>query len=169
MKQNRFFWALILGACVAAPAQNLPVILGGALETGASYTRVTPFAGVWLGDLGYARLGYGEWTSTEEAGGVEMEEKERHFSAQIGGALGGADRPYLALSYNRVWSLTTLGDASWNEWGFGLGNRFILSPYAGLLAEVEYRIVAEHYNRAEKKTISGGRLQMNFGFVVFVY
>ncbi|GHV14237.1 hypothetical protein AGMMS49938_10030 [Fibrobacterales bacterium] len=162
-------------------AQNIPVILGGVLETGSGLlegdnygtgiVRITPFAGVWLNGLGFARLGFsvGSQENKDSLEAVSKEFRRFDFSAQLGVSMIGAERPYIAVSYIRSREFAPLGDSNWNEWGLGIGHRFTLSPYAAIVIEAEHRWIMEHYDPVLNENISGTRLQMNFGLVVYPY
>jgi len=170
----------ILLSSVGSFAQQIPLVLGGVMETGygvlnddtrgTGITRITPFLGVWLQGWGYLRLGYGLYDYTETASsGEKVSVESRDLTTQLGVSLGGVGKPYLVGSYTRAKHLSNLGDAAWNEWGVGLGATFQLSTAAAIVSEIEYRWIRKHYNAIEEATVSGTRLQMNLGFVVYVY
>lgn len=157
---------------------KMPLIVGGVLEAGSGVlangdhgtglVRVTPLIGAWLNGLGYLRLGYGLYSYVQEPeDGEKREIDHRDFSAQLGISLGFG--PYLQGSYTRAKNLSDAGDVVWNEYGFGLGTFFTLGPKSALVFEIEYRFISEHYDPFENETVSGTRLQMNIGFVVYVY
>ena len=156
----------------------MPFVLGGVLETGSGVLangdhgigliRVTPMIGAWINGLGYLRLGYGFNNYVQDPDeGEKREIEQRDFSAQLGISLGFG--PYLQGSYTRAKNLSDAGDVAWNEYGLGLGSFFQLGIKSALVFEIEYRFISEHYDPFEKETISGTRLQMNIGFVVYVY
>jgi hypothetical protein len=62
-----------------------------------------------------------------------------------------------------------VGDVSWNEWGVGIGSVINILSKTMLFAEIGYRNVLDHYDPFLDKNISGSRLQMNLGFVAYVY
>ena len=170
----------ILLSSVGSFAQQIPLVLGGVMETGygvlnddtrgTGITRITPFLGVWLQGWGYLRLGYGLYDYTETASsGEKVSVESRDLTTQLGVSLGGVGKPYLVGSFTRAKHLSNLGDAAWNEWGVGLGATFQLSTAAAIVSEIEYRWIRKHYNAIEEATVSGTRLQMNLGFVVYVY
>jgi len=157
---------------------KMPFVLGGVLETGSGVLangdhgigliRVTPMIGAWINGLGYLRLGYGFNNYVQDPDeGEKREIEQRDFSAQLGISLGFG--PYLQGSYTRTKNLSDAGDVAWNEYGLGLGSFFQLGIKSALVFEIEYRFISEHYDPFEKETISGTRLQMNIGFVVYVY
>lgn len=166
-------------ASVASPAANkVPIIVGGLLETGSGLmadgtdgiglVRITPIVGVWLNGLGYFRLGYGLYNYSQEPDdGEKISVKHRDFSAQLGLSLGLG--PYLQASYTRAKNLSDLGDVAWNEYALGLGTLFQIGVKSAFVTEVEYRWVLSHYNPFAQETVSGSRLQINLGFVVYVY
>ena len=171
---------LLLFSAAWVRAQALPLVAGATLETGSGLlaqgrqgngmVRLTPFLGAWLQGLGYVRIGYSPWDYKQtDSTGLKTTVRQRDISVQAGVSLGGADRPYVALTYVRARSLGSTGDSEWNEWGAGLGHRFTLSPYAAIVTEAEYRVISEHYDRARDLDVSGSRLQLNLGFAVYVY
>jgi hypothetical protein len=155
---------------------SFPFILGAVLEMGSGLlesgnygtgmSRITPFAGLWLEGLGFARLGVSTGSQKEIGDLGAPEELSRlDFSAQIGISAMGPTMPYIALSYVNAGSYSQKGDSKWNELGAGFGHRFSLSPFAALVLEAEHRWIMEHYDRQREKDVSGRRLQMNFGLV----
>jgi len=185
MIKNTSFSAIIYAFCFFAPicgyAQNLPTVLGAVLETGSGMLesnnygtgilRITPFAGFWINGLGFARIGFstGDQKQTDDSTGFYSETKRLDFSAQIGFSAIGPERPYIAVSYVRNKAYSSSNDAVWNEWGLGIGHRFSLSPFAAIVIEAEHRWIPRHYDRLQNLDISGRRLQMNFGLVVYPY
>ena len=170
----------VLGVFSLGLSQSLPLMVGGVLETGAGLlnegrsgqglVRITPFVGAWLPQWGYARVGYGLWDySAKDSTGNGLRVEQRDLSLQLAVALGGADRPYIMLSYVRAKSLSNLGDSDWSEWGGGVGNRFQLSPFAAFVTEVEYRKINKHYDRLRAVDVSGTRLQINAGLAIYLY
>ncbi len=177
---NAILFVFFLSAPICGYAQNLPIVLGSVLEIGSgllendSYgtgiLRITPFAGLWINGLGFARIGAS--TGSEErtdSTGFISETKRFDFSAQIGFSAIGMERPYIAASYVRSKIYSPNSDASWNEWGLGIGHRFSLSPFAAIVIEAEHRWIPKHYDSLQNIDISGRRLQMNFGLVVYPY
>jgi len=176
---------LIFAFCLFAPicgyAQNLPVVLGAVLETGSGLLendnygtgilRITPFAGLWINGLGFARIGVntGSQKQTDDSTGSSSEIERLDFSVQVGFHLMGPERPYIVGSYVRNKAYSSSSDAIWSEWGLGIGHRFSLSPFAAIVMEAEHRWIPSHYDRLQNIEISGRRLQMNFGFVVYPY
>ncbi len=171
---------LLLVLVPAVRAQQIPLVLGGVLETGtgtlpdgssgAGIVRITPFVGVWMQSFGYLRIGYGLWDHEQtDSTGHKLEIRQRDLNVQLGVALGGPDRPYVIAGYTRARNLTSLGDADWNEWGLGLGNRFQVSPYAAFVTEIEYRWVGEHFDLLHERDVKGTRLQLSAGIAVYVY
>jgi len=175
----------IFAFCFFAPicgyAQNLPAVLGAVLETGSGMLesdnygtgilRITPFVGLWINGLGFARIGVstGSQKQIDDSTGSSSETKRLDFSAQIGFSAIGPERPYIAASYVRNKAYSPSNDAVWNEWGLGIGHRFSLSPFAAIVIEAEHRWIPRHYDRLQNLDISGSRLQMNFGLVVYPY
>jgi hypothetical protein len=164
----------IFAFCLFAPicgyAQKLPAVLGSVLETSTEIIRITPFAGLWINGLGFARIGISTGNQKEtDSTGYLSETKRLDFSAQIGFSAIGAERPYIAASYVRNKAYSPSSDAVWNEWGLGIGHRFSLSPFAAIVMEAEHRWIPRHYDRLRNADISSRRLQMNFGLVVYPY
>ncbi len=158
-------------------AQGLPLVFGAVLETGSGLlenddygngiVRLTPFIGVWINGIGFARVGVNTSDKKEinSEDGSSNEWKRFDISAQIGISLIGPEHPYIAASYVRNQAYNPSADVEWNEWGIGIGHRFILSPFAAIVIEAEHRWITEHYERMNRLDISGRRLQMNFGLV----
>jgi hypothetical protein len=157
---------------------SFPVILGAVLEMGSGLlesgdygtgvARITPFAGLWIDGLGFARLGVSTGSQKESGPGVSEELTRLDFSAQIGVSVIGPTLPYIAISYVKAGSYSKnpqTGDSKWNEFGAGFGHRFSLSPFAAVVIEAEHRWIMEHYDRQRGIDVSGRRLQMNFGLV----
>ena len=135
-------------------------------QTGTGIVRVTPFIGAWLQGLGYAKLGGSAWNSSI----VDSNGTNRGYSdvsLQLGVSLGGPGRPYIIGSYTYVSQLSDIGDVSWKELGLGLGTFFQLSPLSAITLEAEYRWVDSHYDPLNDLTISGTRVQLNMGFLVY--
>jgi hypothetical protein len=177
MKKIFLLVCFCMGMAFSQQSQ-LPFVIGGTLDLGtgvmndneasSGIVRITPFAGAWIQGLGYLRVGYGMFDFTSKAdGGEKYSVKHRDLSVLLGISLGPG--PYLQGSYTRAKNLSAIGDVSWHEWGIGIGTTFPLSPMAALVAELEYRWVLSHYDPFVQEKISGTRLQLNLGFVVYVY
>ncbi|MCL2283495.1 MAG: hypothetical protein FWC26_09285 [Fibromonadales bacterium] len=180
MIKNVFSCAILPFFCIFAisygHAQGLPVVFGAVLETGSGLlegdnygngiVRITPFAGVWLNGIGFARLGINTNNKKEiYSNGATEEVKRFDISMQIGFSAIGPERPYIAASYVRNKAYYPSSDAAWNEWGAGIGHRFMFSPLAAIIIEAEHRWITKHYDRDKGSDISGRRLQINFGLV----
>jgi hypothetical protein len=176
IKALLFFGMVMIGFVSAQP--TVPLIAGSQLEmgmgslpqarTGAGIVRVTPFLGAWLNGIGYAKIGGSMWSSSlSDSNGVNHGWEERDFTVQLGVTLGGPQKPYLIGSFTRCNELTDLGDATWREWGAGLGTFFTLGGYSAISLEVEHRWISSHYDPLRDLTINGTRIQMNLGFVVY--
>lgn len=163
-----------------ASAQKIPVVVGGVAESGygilddgshgAGLNRMTPFMGVWLNGWGYLRFGCGFYNySRSSDDGERISIKSRDLSAQLAASLGGVGKPYIVGSFTRAKNLSSIGDVAWNEWGVGLGATFQLSTMSAIVSEMEYRWVLSHYDPIQEMTVHGTRLQLNLGFVVYVY
>jgi len=177
-KKLHYVFCLFVPIC--GYAQNLPIVLGAVLETGSGMLendnygtgilRITPFAGLWINGLGFARLGFSTGNQIQtDSEGSSSETKRFDFSLQIGISVIGPERPYIVASYVRNKAYSPSNDAVWNEWGLGIGHRFSLSPFAGIVIEAEHRWIPKHYDILQDINISGRRLQMNFGLVVYPY
>jgi hypothetical protein len=180
MRKNALFSAILAGFCFFVPingyTQGFPIVLGSVLEVGSgllqddSYgtgiTRVSPFVGIWLQGLGFARVGINTGSQHEVSEGVSDKVDRLDISIQIGFNILGAERPYIMGSYVRNKAYSPSTDAKWNEFGLGFGHRFSFSPFAALVMEAEHRWVVEHYDRLRKLDVSGRRLQMNLGMVI---
>ena len=177
---SAILFVFFLSAPICGYAQNLPIVLGAVLETGSGLLennnygtgilRITPFAGVWINGLGFARIGAS--TGSEEqtdSTGSKSETKRFDFSTQIGFSPIGPERPYITASYVRSKIYSPNSDVAWNEWGIGIGHRFSISPFAAIVMEIEHRWIPKHYDNSQDIDISGRRLQMNFGLVVYPY
>ncbi|MDR0517043.1 MAG: hypothetical protein LBH25_08375 [Fibromonadaceae bacterium] len=178
LKIHRAIFAFLCVFAIDAKVA-MPVILGAVLETGSGLlesgnygtgiARITPFVGIWMDGLGFARLGASTASQKEVIDpGVSEELNRLDFSTQIGLCIIGPEMPYIALSYVRAGSYSQnsqIGDSKWNELGAGFGHRFSFSPSASLVIEAEHRWITEHYDRRRNKEVSGRRLQMNFGLV----
>lgn len=178
MKKYCLIVFAILSLCGYTNAQKLPIIVGGTIETGTGVmaddeegtgiVRITPQVGAWIMGLGYFRVGYGLYNFTVHPDDAERETvKHRDISVQLGIALGTG--PYLEGSYTRAKNLSDIGDVAWNEWGVGLGTMFNIGASSALIMELEHRWVISHYDPIIEEKVNGSRLQLNFGFVVYVY
>ena len=155
----------IAGAQVETGVGSLPDA-----KTGTGIVRVTPFLGVWLQGLGYAKLGGSVWKSSlKDSLGAEHGYNQRDIGVQLGASLGGLGRPYVIASYTYAKQLSDLGDASWKEMGLGLGTLFQISPLTAIVLEGEYRWVDNHYDPVHDLTIQGTRIQLNMGFLVYFF
>ncbi len=177
---KKIVWICLL-LSIAAWAQigaKMPLVLGGTLEVGtgvmnddeegSGIVRITPFAGAWIQGLGYFRVGYGMYDFTTKPDGKEKYAvKHRDLSIQLGVAIGPG--PYAQVSYARAKNLSAVGDVAWHEWGVGIGTTFQLSAMAALVSELEYRWILSHYDPIIEENVSGSRLQLNLGFVIYVY
>lgn len=180
MKKIKFIFCLaflVIGFATQANAQKLPFVVGGTIETGTGVmaddeegtgiVRITPQVGAWIMGLGYFKVGYGLYNFTIHPDDAEKETvRHRDISFQLGVALGG---PYLEGSYTRAKNLSDIGDVAWNEWGVGIGTMFNIGASSALVMELEHRWVISHYDPLIEEKVNGSRLQLNIGFVVYVY
>ncbi len=124
--------------------------------------------GVWLPGIALARVGYGFFDYNEETDDDEdVEVEHSELDIELGIHLLG--QLYLIGNYSRVKELSDLGDVAWNEWGAGFGSLLHLFGKAVLFADVSYRWVLEHYDPFADKKVSGSRLQLNIGFITYVF
>ena len=151
-------------------------MLGAVLETGSGLiendvydngiVRITPFLGVWINNIGFARVGISTNNKKEiDQNGALEETKRFDISMQIGYSAIGPERPYIAGSFVRSKAYYPSTEIAWNEWGLGIGHRFLLSPFAAIIIEAEHRWITEYYDRLKSVDISGRRLQINFGLI----
>lgn len=155
-----------------------PFFLGAALgfgsgtgvgtERGLGLRQIEPMLGVWLPGIALARVGYGFFDYNEETDDDEdVEVEHSELDIELGIHLLG--QLYLIGNYSRVKELSDLGDVAWNEWGAGFGSLLHLFGKAVLFADVSYRWVLEHYDPFADKKVSGSRLQLNIGFITYVF
>ncbi len=157
---------------------QLPLFLGGAFGIGSGagvgdgndvgLCQIRPTIGAWFPGLAFVRLGYG-FSSYEE---IDDDDKKNevstsNFSVEAGMHL--LSEFYVTGSYTRANALSENGDISWNEWSVGIGTFWAVFARTMLTMDVGYHWVLEHYDPFIDKKVSGGRIQMNLGFVVFVY
>jgi len=160
--------AILLVFCVftlnKAYAQHFPAVMGAVLETGSGLlesdnygtgiARITPFAGLWINGIGFARIGISTSEKKEtNSDGSSMEAKRFDLSMQIGFSAIGPERPYIAASYVRNKAYSNEADLTWSEWGLGIGHRFSLSPFAAIVIEAEHRWITKHYDRLQNGSI----------------
>lgn len=154
-----------------------PLVLGGVLgfgsgtgvggDRGLGLYQVDPIIGLWYPHLGFLRVGYGFYDFTSRDENARYKVEHSNFDVELGIHLLG--EIYLTGSYSRVGELSDMGDVAWNEWGVGGGSMLNLFSKTILFAEVGYRWVLTHYDPFQDKSIHGGRIQMNIGFVAYVY
>lgn len=176
---KKHLWLLFLVACAYAQPK-IPLIAGAQLEsgigslpggkTGTGVVRILPYLGVWLPGMGYGKLGatYFESSSTD-SNGVEYGWEERDYTIQLGVTFGGPQRPYLLGSYTSANQLSDIGDADWTEWGLGLGAIFPIGGMSAITMEAEYRWIEEHFEAVRNRNVEGTRIQLNLGFLVYLY
>ena len=166
------------GAGAGGLNMRLPLFLGGSFGIGSGagvgdshgigVCQIKPTLGAWLPGLAFLRLGYG-FSSYEEKGDNDKksEIETSDFSVDVGVHL--FSEFYVTGSYSRVSALSENGDIAWNEWSSGFGTFWMVFPRTLLTFDIGYHWVREHYDPFIGKDVSGGRFQMNLGFVVFVY
>jgi len=157
---------------------RFPLIVGGSFGLGSGagvgdghgvgLCQIRPILGVWVPGIAFLRLGYG-FSSYEETNDENEKDEVEHseFNVEIGTHL--LSEFYLTGSYSRVNALSENGDVSWNEWSFGFGTFWSVFPRTNLTLDIGYHWVLEHYDPFLEKKISGGRMQINVGFAVYVY
>ncbi|WP_109734127.1 hypothetical protein [Fibrobacter sp. UWR1] len=164
----------------AAPASTgirTPLVLGGFLgfgsgtgvgaERGLGLYQVEPILGLWYPRLGFLRVGYGFYDYNSRTEDTKYEVEHSDLDIKLGVHLLG--ELYVTGTYSRVNELSDVGDIAWNEWGLGGGSLLNLFSKTLLFAEVGYHWVLKHYDPFQKKSIKGGRIQMNIGFAAYVY
>lgn len=168
-----------LGQSTGGAAMNMrfPVILGGSFGIGSGagvgdgssvgLCNVRPILGAWIPGIAFLRLGYG-FSSYEERDAESKNEVETsNFSVDVGAHL--FSEFYVMTSYSRVNALSANGDIAWNEWSVGFGTFWIVFSRTLLTLDIGYHWVRKHYDPFIDKDVSGGRMQMNIGFAIFVY
>lgn len=166
------------GAQGGTGIMNWPLVVGGSLALGSGtgvggghevgLYQIQPMIGAWFPGYGFIRLGYGLYTYNEEDADEEKFEVEHsEFDVELGVHVMGLF--YLTGAYSRVKSLNDLGDVSWNEWSLGGGTIINMFAKTILYVDVGYHWVREHYDPFSDRSVSGGRMQCNIGFAVFLY
>ncbi len=161
-----------------AGVMNWPLFVGGSLAFGSGtgvgsghdigLYQIQPVIGAWYPGLGFVRLGYGLYTYNEEdADENKFEVEHSEFDVELGIHIMGLF--YVTGSYARVKSLNDMGDVSWNEWSVGAGSLIHMFAKTMLYVDIGYHWVREHYDPFTDKSVSGGRMQCNIGFAVFLY
>ncbi len=157
---------------------RLPLFLGGSFGLGSGagvgsgnnvgVCEIKPMLGAWMPGLAFVRLGYG-FSSYEEKNDDDKtsEIENSNFSVDLGVHI--LSEFYLMGSYSRVNALSENGDVSWNEWSVGFGTFWIAFSRTFLTFDVGYHWVRKHYDPFLDKNVTGGRMQVNLGFAVFVY
>lgn len=181
MQNKKYLWVLVLLiANISAWSQaKIPLIAGAQLEAGAGalpngygvgLVRATPFVGAWIDGIGYVKAGFAYWDAALiDSAGVDHGVQQRDLSLQIGSNFGGDGRPYFLASFTRANTLSDVGDVSWFEYGSGIGGFFSITEMSAILVEAEYRWIEKHYDPIQEYDISGTRIQVHVGFVVFFY
>jgi len=157
---------------------RLPLFLGGSVGFGSGagvgdgndvgLCQIRPTIGAWIPGIAFLRLGYG-FSSLEETDedGNTSKVKTSNFSVESGAHL--MSEFFITGAYTRASALSEKGDISWNEWSVGIGTFWPVFSRTFLTLDVGYHWVLEHYDPFLDKRVSGGRIQMNLGFIVFVY
>ncbi|MBR2095598.1 MAG: hypothetical protein IJ908_08320 [Fibrobacter sp.] len=157
---------------------RLPLFLGGSFGLGSGagvgngnnigVCEIKPMLGAWMPGLAFVRLGYG-FSSYDEKNddGKTSEVENSNFSVDLGVHI--MSEFYVMGSYSRVNALSENGDVSWNEWSLGFGTFWVVFSRTFLMVDVGYHWVRKHYDPFIDTNVSGGRMQINLGFAVFVY
>ena len=161
----------------AAMNMRLPLILGGSFGIGSGagvgdgssvgLCNVRPMLGAWIPGIAFLRLGYGLSSYEEQNDDKKNEVETSSFSVELGAHL--FSEFYVVTSYSRVNALSANGDIAWNEWSAGFGTFWNVFSRTLLTLDIGYHWVRKHYDPFIDKDVSGGRMQMNVGFAVFVY
>lgn len=157
---------------------RLPLFLGGSFGLGSGagvgsgnnvgVCEIKPMLGAWMPGLAFVRLGYGFSSYDEKNDDDKTSEIENsNFSVDLGVHI--LSEFYVMGSYSRVNALSENGDVSWNEWSVGFGTFWVVFSRTFLTFDVGYHWVREHYDPFLDKNVTGGRMQVNLGFAVFVY
>ena len=155
-----------------------PFFVGGTLgfgsgtgvgtERGLGLRQIEPMVGLWYPNVAFFRAGYGFHDFTGEDGEGESTEIEHYdLDVELGVHLLGDI--YAVGNYSRVKELSRVGDVAWNEWGVGVGTILSIFSRSMIFAEVGYRYVLDHFDPFLNESVSGSRVQMNFGFVAYIY
>ena len=157
---------------------HTPLFVGGALgfgsgtgvgsERGLGLQQIEPMAGVWFPHVAFFRAGYGFYDFTgEKDKGDKIEIEHVNLDVELGiHVLGDI---YVVGNYSRIKELSDMGDVAWNEWGVGVGSVINIFSKSMLFAEIGYRSVLDHFDPFLERNVSGSRLQLNLGFVAYVY
>lgn len=176
------------GSSISTPSQGLvgagfmnmqlPLFVGGSFGIGSGagvgdgsdvgLCQIRPTIGAWFPGIAFLRLGYG-FSSYQEVDDDDNKNKVKtsNFSVEAGMHL--LSEFYIAGSYTRANALSEKGDISWNEWSAGVGTFWAVFSRTVLTFDIGYHWVLEHYDPFIDKKVSGGRFQMNLGFIVYVY
>lgn len=157
---------------------RLPLFLGGSFGLGSGagvgsgnnigVCEIKPMLGAWMPGLAFVRLGYGFSSYDEKKDDDEINEVEHsNFSVDLGVHI--MSEFFVMGSYSRVNALSENGDVSWNEWSLGFGTFWVVFSRTFLMVDVGYHWVRKHYDPFFDTNVSGGRMQINLGFAVFVY
>jgi PPE-repeat protein len=157
---------------------RLPLFQGGSFGLGSGagvgsgnnvgVCEIKPMLGAWMPGLAFVRLGYGFSSYDEKNDDDKTSEIENsNFSVDLGVHI--LSEFYVMGSYSRVNALSENGDVSWNEWSVGFGTFWVVFSRTFLTFDVGYHWVREHYDPFLDKNVTGGRMQVNLGFAVFVY
>ena len=157
---------------------HTPFFIGGALgfgsgtgvgtERGLGLRQIEPMVGLWFPHLAFFRAGYGFYDYNGEDENGENAEIE-HYDLDVELGVHVLGDIYVIGNFSRMKELSRIGDVAWNEWGVGAGTIVNIFSRSMLFAEIGYRYVLEHFDPFIDKTVSGSRLQMNIGFVAYVY
>jgi hypothetical protein len=157
---------------------HTPLFLGSALgfgtgtgvgsERGVGLRQIEPMFGIWFPHVAFFRAGYGFFDFDGEGeDGSETEIEHYNLDVELGVHVFGD--LYVVGNFSRAKELSDVGDVSWNEWGAGFGTIFSIFSKTMLFADVGYRWVLDHYDPFLNKNVSGSRLQMNLGFITYIY
>lgn len=157
---------------------HAPLFVGGVLgfgsgtgvgtERGLGIQQIAPVAGIWFPRVAFFRAGYGFHNFTGENDDGEKTDIEHYnLDVELGAHMFGDI--YLVGNFSRMKELSDEGDVAWNEWGVGVGSVINIISKTMFFAEIGYRNVLDHFDPFLNKNVSGSRLQMNFGFAVYVY
>ena len=157
---------------------HTPFFLGGALgfgtgtgvgtDRGIGLRQIEPMFGIWFPHVAFFRAGYGFFDfegEGDDGSSVDIE----HYDLDVELGMHVFGDLYVLGNFSRAKELSEQGDVAWNEWGVGFGTVLNIFSKTMLFADVGYRWVLEHYDPFLGKSISGSRLQMNLGFVAYLY
>ncbi|NLB64229.1 MAG: hypothetical protein GX801_09025 [Fibrobacter sp.] len=175
---KRLISLLFIGFSLTLAQPSLPILVGANLEfasglaplqgSESALLRINPYLGFWLPNYVYGKFVWGQWGGTQTNSGKTTENRQRILGGSIAASVYNK-APYLLVSANRVQNYNTLGDASWWEWGLGLGFPVMISDYASIIAEIQHKTINEFYDAVSKKNIKSKGFTFSLGMQSYVF